>query len=121
MKKPFVFRAFIIALLRRGTHRYPPRNEVLREARISRGKYKCASCCNEYRRMDIAVDHIDPVVPETGFPLHPDGTDNYDIYVKRMYPKKEGFQVLCNECHNKKSASEQTQRAKVRREKKVKK
>lgn len=106
------FKSFIISLLRRGTYRWKPRNECFKEAKVSRGKYRCNICKEVFRRKDVVVDHIEPVVPTTGF-------TTFDNYILRMYPPKEGFQVLCKNHHSVKTKAENEERKKHR--KKVKK
>lgn len=49
---------------------------------------------------DCKIDHILPVVdPVQGFV-------DWNTVVARLYVEAEGFQVLCKECHDTKSAEE---------------
>lgn len=103
------FNAFIKGLLRKGTQRWPPKTEALKNARVSKGIYLCNGCKEEVpvtvvkdgkRVRYIAVDHVDPVVdPETGFM-------SWDEYINRMFCEPENFQVLCSPCHSKKGSEE---------------
>lgn len=91
---------FIIASLRRATLYWPYRNEALKAARIERGLYKCNKCYNAFTKKDVTLDHINPVVKLSGF-------TNWDDYLIRMFPKTQGFQVLCRPCHNEKTTEEE--------------
>lgn len=102
MSKPFNKKAFIINLLRRGTYRYPARNEALKKAKIGRNQYHCKFCGPDkvYGRKDVSVDHRYPVVdPVQGF-------TGWQDYVDRMFCDESGFDVLCHEHHDLKSAKE---------------
>ena len=58
---------------------------------------------NQFPAKEVAVDHIDPVVPVSGF-------TTWDEVIERMFVEKEGLQVLCNECHRVKCQEEKQQR-----------
>lgn len=65
--------------------------------------YTCAGYSTEphvVRAKEVAVDHIAPVVdPKTGFV-------SWDAFIERLFSERENFQVLCKECHKKKSSDE---------------
>lgn len=83
---------FVKGLLRRGTFHWRARTEAMTAARVSRGRYLCAECKDQFGPKEVILDHIDPVVdPKTGF-------TTWDDYIRRMYPPAEGFQVLCSGC-----------------------
>ena len=109
---PSRFQAFIISALRSAHNKWGPKHEVKNDARVKRGVFKCAGCGkegpatlpplpgNKRRRNNAAVDHIEPVIdPATGFV-------SWDEYIKRMFLEAEGYQVLCWECHKKKTDEE---------------
>jgi hypothetical protein len=53
----------------------------------------------------MKADHINPVVdPVEGF-------QGWDVYVSRLFSEAEGFQALCEECHDVKSQGERSIRA----------
>lgn len=104
---------FLISVLRRATYKWQDRNEALKEARIERGTYICASCKELFGPKEIVIDHIIPVVSTK------DGFIDWNEYVKRMFVEKDGFQILCNPCHDGKTAIEDNLRP--TKEKKVKK
>jgi hypothetical protein len=79
-------------------------------AHVERGKWQCNECKQRFKRKEIHMDHIDPVVPtETGF------TD-WNDYLTRLFMGK--LQALCIECHQRKSSLENEARRKKRNAKK---
>ena len=61
---------------------------------------------NGKRVNNIQVDHIDPVVdPAKGF-------ENWHTYIERMFCEADGLQVLCRECHQKKTDDEKKRKKK---------
>lgn len=105
------FKGWIISLLRRGTMRYPPRNDALRSAKtdkkinVKTGRmaqhYRCAICLGEFPAKEVVVDHIDPCVSPT------EGFIDWNTYIERMFCPEENFQVVCENCHtNYKTKSE---------------
>lgn len=108
------FKGWIISLLRRGTLRFPNRNEVLKEAKtekkinVASGRqaqhYKCAGCNKDFPAKDVCVDHISPVIlPNVGF-------TTWDEYIERMFCSKDNLQCLCKTCHDAKSLIEKGKR-----------
>lgn len=95
------------------SRKWGPINDVKKEARIDRGKYRCAACNKAVgptkvikgkRVKNIFVDHIDPVVdPKEGF------TD-WNTYVDRLFCEQDNLQLLCKSCHDKKSERERKER-----------
>ena len=116
------FQSFIKSTLRKGSTRWPPKYEVLNAAK--RGKqinpetgriaehYHCALCNNLFVGKHVVVDHIEPVVPVTGFV-------SWDIVIARMFCPAEGLQVLCKECHKVKTKEENAQRKLYKNNKKA--
>lgn len=109
---------FIKGALRQASNRWPPKYKVKTEARVERGKYKCAGYNREAHIVDASlppikgnkrrinnavVDHIEPVVPLTGF-------ISWDDIIERMFCEVDGLQVLCYDCHNKKTREERQKR-----------
>lgn len=92
-------RAFIVASLRRSSLWWVYRNLALKAARIERGLYKCACCGKVFPKKEIRLDHIIPVVRLSGF-------SGWEDYINRMFPKAEGFQVLCLGCNDQKTKEE---------------
>lgn len=95
------FKSWMINGLRRLSYKWPPRYKAFNNARVERGKYKCNICEGIFKRKEMSVDHVSPVVSvETGF------TD-WNNYLKGMFPRSvSGFQAICDTCHDKKTAGE---------------
>jgi 5-methylcytosine-specific restriction endonuclease McrA len=104
---------FIVAVLRAGTRRWPPKYEALNEAKTEKKinektkrlaqHYLCAMCENEFTSKDIQVDHIEPVVnPKTGF-------TSWNDYIPRLFCERSNLQVLCTDCHKTKTKEEKNE------------
>lgn len=103
------YRSFIKSLLRRGSVRWGPINNVKKAARVSRGVYECAGCGKHVpptikvdgkRTQNVFVDHIDPIInPETGF-------ISWDETIERMFCEADNLQLLCKSCHDEKTQQE---------------
>lgn len=96
-------------MLRAGSRRWPPKYTTLAEAKTEKkinhktGRlaqmYLCATCCEEWSAKDVQVDHIDPIIPHTGF-------TTWDMYIERLFCDKDNMQVLCLTCHKLKTLEE---------------
>jgi len=106
------FNSFITSALRNAHGKWGPKHKAKKKAWVSHGKYKCAMCntigpatlppikVDGKRRNNACVDHIEPVVdPEVG-------KESWDIYIERMFVELDDYQVLCWDCHTKKSKEE---------------
>lgn len=103
------FRTFVKSSLRSASVRWPPKYECLNSAFVGKqicnvsgrlGKhYRCAGCNGDYAARFVQVDHIDPVIPLTGFV-------SWDDVINRMFCEKENLQVLCKTCHDAKTSEE---------------
>jgi 5-methylcytosine-specific restriction endonuclease McrA len=104
---------FIVAVLRAGTRRWPPKYEALNDAKTEKKKnvktgriaqhYVCAQCTEEFTSTNIQVDHITPVVdPKKGF-------KDWNTYIPRLFCGKDNLQVLCVGCHKEKTAKEKSE------------
>ena len=98
----------IINALRRGTITWPSRHECLKKAKVrlkvgtyKNGKdklkdfYKCGTCGELFDLKEVQVDHIDEVGQFKG---------DFHEYVSKMYCGIDNLQVLCVECHLKKTS-----------------
>ncbi len=109
------FRSFIRGGLRSISMRWPPKNEVKKDARVQRGVYLCAGyktkahevsaslppkAGNKRRINNAVVDHRSPVVD----PI--DGWISWDMFIMRLFCEEDGFQLLCHECHKHKTSDE---------------
>lgn len=65
--------------------------------------YLCSSCGGRFQQKLVKADHIAPVVPVTGF-------DSWDGVIDRLFCEIDGYQVLCNNCHDAKTKKENEER-----------
>ena len=97
--------AFIRSALRMAWSKYPVKFQVLADARRpskSKNKklkweFQCATCNKWYPQKEIAVDHIVACGTLSSY-------NDLPVFVRRLFCKKEELQVLCDKCHNKKTA-----------------
>lgn len=109
------YRAFFMSTLRKA--RWPVKYEALKRAAVGKkinpvsGKlatfYRCAKCGGEFPAKEVQSDHINPIVPITGF-------DSWDGVIKRLAVEIDGFQCLCKTCHAEKTKKENDQRKEAR-------
>lgn len=105
---------FLIPKLRSASYRWKFRSQAIKNARVERGRYRCAQCGNSgLKNGEYAIDHVESVVPLDGW------SGSWDVYIQRMFCKTEGFQLLCFSCHELKTNLE-VQLRKIRREAKKK-
>lgn len=102
---------FIKNTLRRASYRWPGRGEAEKASRVARGLYRCAECHNDFKRADVQLDHIEPVVPIKEDWINEDGSPNWNLFIERLFCEKEGYQMLCTVCHDAKTTTEDTMRA----------
>lgn len=104
---------FIIAALRKASYRWPARYDALKESRCAPGLHRCAKCPSIIRTNETKKDHVRPVVrPEQGF-------ISLDIYAHNLLGGPGSIQVLCKECHSKKTKAENKKRKEARDANKV--
>ena len=116
VKKPWTparKKAFIIAVLRGGSRRYPPKYETLNEAKTEKkinattGRiaqhFRCASCHNEFPAKQVEVDHITPIIGIHGF-------TTWDAFIEGLFCSKANLQVLCTPCHKAKTLREKKEK-----------
>src|SRR5258708_34215430 len=100
---------YIFAALRKIWRWSPERRKALMEAGNDEQGYTCSSDRKPYKREDVAVDHVLPVVdPRKGF-------QGWDIYIRRLYTSAQDLQVLCKSCHKAKTKEENAQRRLIRK------
>jgi 5-methylcytosine-specific restriction endonuclease McrA len=61
------------------------------------------------------MDHKEPVIAIEGFS---EGDWNWHEFITRLFCEEEGFQLLCNKCHDAKTKEEDKERLKYRKSKK---
>jgi hypothetical protein len=103
------FNSFIRGTLRSASRRWKPIGDALKAAWVSRGIYHCAGCdkdvplsikVNGKRVKNVSVDHISPVVDPTS------GFIDWNMFICRLYCETDNLQVLCKDCHDKKTKIE---------------
>lgn len=114
------FKSRIVSALRQASRWWKPKSEAISRARIKRGVYKCESCGTEgplslppepwkkRKRKNIQADHIEPVVPLTGFV-------SYDSWIERCFVPADKFQAICWKCHKEKTAEEGKKRRELKK------
>lgn len=113
-------KGWLTSVLRRASFRWGPRSSALKLARVDRGLYKCATCSGQFRNKDIVLDHVIPVVSiKDGFKFRPNGAPDWNDFIDRLFCDVNGFQVLCNVCHDNKTKIEDTLRAQYNAERKA--
>lgn len=99
------FITFVKSALRSASRRWKPIYDTIKEARVARGIYVCASCGShvpptQNKRKNISVDHRVPIIdPDVGF-------TNWGDFIERLFCEQEGLQLLCRACHDAKSKEE---------------
>ena len=100
------FWSFVRAALRSAYRRWPPKYEVLREARSGyKGKgrqkyqYTCCTCKQKFKATEVEVDHKVPAGSLKDY-------EDLPMFVKRLFCPKEQLQVICKPCHKEKTKNE---------------
>ena len=94
------FWSFVRSGLRSKANRWPPKFDVLAEAkRVYTGEnkrqkyeYLCALCNNYHPQKNIEVDHIVPCGSLSSY-------EDLPGFVERLFCAKEGLRVVCKDCH----------------------
>lgn len=86
--------AYIKASLRRIWGRSKQRQWALKDAKVSRGKYKCAKCGKIFSKKNINVDHINAI----------GRFKDWNVFIEKLFcDAKTGLQILCVFCHSTKT------------------
>lgn len=105
------FWGFIRSGLRSTYNKWPAKWKVLGESKRPYGgkdkrqkwEYKCSSCNKYHKGKDISVDHITPAGSLNNF-------EDLPGFVERLFCGEDGLQVLCKNCHDKKTLEERQQK-----------
>jgi 5-methylcytosine-specific restriction endonuclease McrA len=112
--------AFIKGLLRAGHLRWAPKFNCINACYIGDGPnpatgrkcklHKCPECKGVFAKGDMKSDHINPVIPVTGF-------TTWDDCVERMFIEQDGYSACCVTCHAKKTKQENEERKEFKKNK----
>ncbi len=117
-KSPFNQNASVRSAIRRVFSRSPIVREMMWKVRREVPKfnkdggrakkdavqYQCNVCSTWTKSTAIAVDHIEPVIDVT------DGFIDWNTFVQRLFCGPENLQVICDDCHQKKTNQERFDR-----------
>lgn len=103
------FWAFIRSALRAAWSKWPPKWEVLNEAKQPYGgadkrqkwEFKCKKCKKYYKAKDVSVDHITPAGSLSKW-------EDVAGFCQRLFVGPDKLQVLCKACHDKKTKQERS-------------
>lgn len=103
-KKQISLKTWLTPKLRRLSYQWPYRAEAKKQARKERGLYECAECKRQglnklWKRNEVHMDHINPVVSLAGFA-------SWDDHLNRLFCNPEQYQALCATHHELKTELE---------------
>lgn len=113
------FTSFIKGILRAGSNKWPPKWTVRSRSRQSRGVYLCAGYERKphevpasvrskgKRQNNVYVDHITPIIGRGGF-------TSWDDFINGLYCEESNLQVLCLDCHSRKTKDEREKSKEIR-------
>lgn len=139
MSKKFVLSAYMKNAVRRLSYRFPSRSEAWKAVRIPRPDNwpnkrvqwvaPCVACHKLFEQSDTQCDHIEPIIPVSGWPLAPQSVlyeispedKDMNVLVYRTFVAASKLQIMCKICHKLKSKEENGKRKAIRDENKPKK
>jgi 5-methylcytosine-specific restriction endonuclease McrA len=62
-------------------------------------EFCCSECKGWFKQKDVSIDHIIPAGSLNSF-------EDLAGFASRLFVGQEGLQLLCSECHNKKTQEE---------------
>lgn len=120
-RKPVDIKRFLVPKLRNFSRWWPNKNIARDQAKVKlevgktkSGKpkfrvfYRCNICKGLFGKEETSMDHIHPVIKLDGF-------KDWNEYIDRLFCAPEGFQCLCNTCHDKKTKTENKIRKKLKK------
>jgi 5-methylcytosine-specific restriction endonuclease McrA len=105
------FWAFVRSALRKAWSRWPPKYQVLADAkRTVEGKrhkyeYQCSECKQWFKQTEVQVDHIIPTGSLKAYEDLPE-------FVSKLFVSKDKLSLMCKPCHQRKTNDERKDRAK---------
>ena len=88
----------IISILRRLWLMSPERQNILKEYRISYGRYRCCECKKVFKRKEVEIHHLKTVSKME------DTEWSWDQYIKNLFEGE--CVILCRACHKDKTKFE---------------
>lgn len=128
--KRFILSAYLKNAIRRLSYRFSSRAQAIAAVRLPRPAgwpnkrikwvVPCATCGGLFEIADTQCDHIQPVIPVSGWPpppvstLYEYATDDKDmnVLIYRTFVSPTKLQVLCRPCHKTKTDLENIERRK---------
>ena len=108
------FFAWVRSGLRKAYIRWPPKNQVVTDAKravkVKKGnqkfEYRCSTCKKYHPRKEVEVDHIEECGSLRSF-------DDIGVFASKLFVGVDKLQVLCKKCHQKKTnAAREARKAK---------
>lgn len=104
--------SFLRSKLRSGFTRWPPKFEVLADARRKyvgskknqKWEFQCNVCKKWVMQKEIEVDHLIPCGPLKSF-------EDIPGFVERLYCSKDKLQAICKPCHKAKNKEERSKKS----------
>lgn len=134
MAKKFVLSAYLKNAIRRLSYKHPARSAAIAAVRV-RAPHDwpnkrvhwvapCAKCTGIFELKDMQCDHIEPIIPTSGWPHAPNSelytTDldskDMNVLVYRTFVGADQLQIMCKPCHLVKSKAENAERKRSRNE-----
>jgi 5-methylcytosine-specific restriction endonuclease McrA len=101
---------YIKSALRRIWQWSPERRRALNRAQVSLTTWYCEECgAQPLSRKERDVDHITSV-ENVGV------DDGLFAWISRLFVRADGYQILCKQCHRKKTTRQSNERRKLRKE-----
>ncbi len=113
-QKPYNWHTKLVSAVRKVWRNSPTRKAALAAAMQPdlKNHIQCAKCRGFFHYKLSTVEHLDPVVPVTGF-------DSWDAYITRM--QSTNLAVFCEACAKEKTKAENAQRKALKPKKEKKK
>jgi len=102
-RKPFDLQNYLERSIKRVWNWYPPKSEARKRAQVGKDLFECASCGDGFARKETHVDHIEPVIPLSGWV-------DWNMFIARLFCSVDNLQVLCKACHKEKTNKENQER-----------
>lgn len=122
-------KSWVTSQLRRMSIRWPPRGRVLKASRRELPRkikkdgtpykkpnyeYQCNKCKGWFRSSDTVMDHIEPVVNPADTTIKTE-EEFIGKFVVSLLCYEDGWQILCNPCHDVKTENENNLRKLVKK------